>query len=122
MAASVADILIRDPEEAREVSRAANGRAMAATDVASELQRVPAFATWEGKGVDAALATNQRFRIDLASHGDDASAVGRAANIVADGMEKVQRDLRQTHWDAGDLGSIATSEMPNVSRCEAEIS
>jgi hypothetical protein len=104
MAASIADILRWDPEEAREVSRAANSRAMSATNVVSGLHRVPAFATWEGGGADAAFAANQRLHIDLATHGDDASAVGRAASIAADGMEKVQRDLRQLQWDAEDLG------------------
>lgn len=104
MAFSVADILRWDPEAARDVARAANGRAIAASDVATGLQRLPAFATWEGNGADSAYAANTRLRFDLEAHGEDATSVGRAAGTAADGMEKVQSDLRRLQWEAQDVG------------------
>jgi hypothetical protein len=104
MAASVADILRWDPEAARDVARAANGRATAASDVASGLHRLPAFATWEGNGADSAYAANTRLQFDLEAHREEATSVGRAAGTAADGMEKVQSDLRRLQWEAQDVG------------------
>jgi hypothetical protein len=106
MALSVADILRWDPESARDLGRAASSRAAAATDVADGLRRLPALASWEGHGADAASAANSRLQIDLRAHGQDATSVSRAAHRAADGMEQVQRDLRQLRFDAEDRGML----------------
>lgn len=100
---SVADILRWDPESARDVARAADGRAMAASDVSNGLRRLPAFGSWEGGAAEAANAANTVLQLDLHTHHEEATSLGRAATRAADGMEKVQRDLHQLCWDAEDL-------------------
>jgi hypothetical protein len=104
MPLSVADILRWDPEAARDVARAANGRAATASEVATGLQRLPASGTWDGDAADAAQSANTRLQTDLQDHYDEATSVGRAASNAADDMETVQRDLRQLQGDAEDLG------------------
>jgi hypothetical protein len=114
MALSVADILRWDPEAARDVFKAANSRALAATDVVGGLRRLPAFATWEGAGASAAGDANIRLQGDLASHSEEVADVGRAATQAANGMEKVQRDLRAIRYDAEDRGMLVNPASSRV--------
>lgn len=77
---------------------------MGLLEAASGLQRLPAFGTWQVDAAEAEWVANTRLQTDLGAHVDDATSVGRAAAGAADGIEKVQRDLRQLRWDAEDLG------------------
>jgi hypothetical protein len=102
--ASVAEILRWDAGAVGDVARAATARATAAADVAAGLQRLPAFATWEGDGADAAHVSVTKLRLSLHAHADEVTGVATAANTAAGGVEKVQSDLRRLMFDAEDLG------------------
>jgi hypothetical protein len=99
----VADIDRCSAESVRDVSHAARTRAAACFDAADGLARLPAFQTWVGQGAEAAAAAIQKARDDLDTHGEEAMTVARAGDVAADGIEKVQADLRRLIDEAHSL-------------------
>ena len=97
---SVADIDRWSPEAVRAVFHAAKVRAGVATTAADGLASLPAFQTWGGKGADAARDAVGKTRADLDAHGEEALAVARAADIAADGIENVKRQLNDLRAQA----------------------
>jgi hypothetical protein len=78
----------------RDVAAAARTRANACFDAADGLAKLPAFQTWQGDGGQAAAAAMEKARSELNTHGEEALTVAQAADTAADGVEKVQADLR----------------------------
>lgn len=94
MTLGVADIERWDPEAVREVFHAATARAASASDAASALANLPAFASWGGVAAGAARDAIGRTRVDLDAHADEARAVAQAAERAAQDIDKVRADLR----------------------------
>ncbi|BBU21647.1 hypothetical protein MYXE_14360 [Mycobacterium xenopi] len=81
----------------------ATARGQATLDVSRQLGSLAVFDTWEGQTAEARKHQNAQIRKDLDAHGNEALAVGRAANQAADGIENVQAKLRQLRADAAAL-------------------
>ncbi len=94
MVLSVADIERWNPDAVRDVFNAAHNRYEAARFAAEELGTLPAFQTWGGDAADAARQAIGKTRADLDSHGAEALAVAQAADQAADGIDDVQRRLK----------------------------
>jgi hypothetical protein len=94
MTLTAADIERWSAGSMRDVAHAAESRAKTCFDVADGLGRLPAFQTWVSQGAQAAGAAINKTRLDLEMHGEDALTVAKAADVAADGIEKVQADLR----------------------------
>jgi hypothetical protein len=92
---SVAEIERWSADSVKDVSDAAKRRATACFEAADGLGKLPAFQTWWGVGAKAAGAAIARARADLTTHGEEALTVARAADVAANGIEKVQADLRR---------------------------
>lgn len=90
---SVADIDRWDPQALREVFAGANEHAVIAANVADSLGQLPAFRDWGGLAEIAATEAIGQTRVDLNAHGQEAAAVALAADVAADGVEKVKSDL-----------------------------
>ncbi len=103
MTLSVADIDRWNAEAVREVFHVATARGQATLEVSRQLGSLAVFDTWEGQTADARKHQNAQIRKDLDAHGNEALAVGRAANQAADGIENVQAKLRQLRADAAAL-------------------
>jgi len=86
---TVAQIERWNPEDLREVFRAANGRALAVFDAAEAMTRLPALRSWEGETADAAREAAGRLRQDLDDHGRQAVLVAEAAGRAADQIERI---------------------------------
>ncbi|MDA3642356.1 hypothetical protein PFI50_23785, partial [Mycobacterium xenopi] len=103
MTLTVADIDRWNAEALREVFHVATARGQATLDVSRQLGSLAVFDTWEGQTAEARKHQNAQIRKDLDAHGNEALAVGRAANQAADGIENVQAKLRQLRADAAAL-------------------
>ncbi|HZU48265.1 MAG TPA: alpha/beta hydrolase family protein [Mycobacterium sp.] len=103
MTLSVADIDRWNAEAVREVFHVATARGQATLEVSRQLGTLAVFDTWEGQTAEARKHQNTQIRKDLDAHGNEALAVGRAANQAADGIENVQAKLRQLRADAAAL-------------------
>ncbi|EUA28022.1 hypothetical protein I553_9252 [Mycobacterium xenopi 4042] len=99
----MADIDRWNAEALREVFHVATARGQATLDVSRQLGSLAVFDTWEGQTAEARKHQNAQIRKDLDAHGNEALAVGRAANQAADGIENVQAKLRQLRADAAAL-------------------
>ena len=93
MVLSVAEIEQWDPEALREIFSGANTHAVISAEVADSLGQLPAFRVWGGMVADAATDAIGKTRVDLGMHGQEAATVARAADIAADGVQKVRDDL-----------------------------
>ncbi|MDI3314142.1 MAG: alpha/beta hydrolase [Mycobacterium sp.] len=117
MTLTVADIDRWNAEAVRAVFRAATARGQATLEVSRQLGSLAVFDTWEGKTGEARKHQNALIRKDLDAHGNEALAVGRAADRAADGIENVQAQLRQLRADATELhmwiDSLANKVVPS---------
>jgi pimeloyl-ACP methyl ester carboxylesterase len=100
---TVADIDRWSSEAVRAVFRAATERGQATLEVSRQLASLAVFDTWKGKTAEARKHTNASIRQDLDAHGNESLAVGRAADKAADGIDKVQAQLRGLRADAAEL-------------------
>lgn len=100
---SIAQIEAWRAGDVREVFHAARGIAEANQLASDGLATLPAFESWGGVAADAARDSNAQIRRDLDAFGREALAVARAADRAADGIEKVQADLRALRDDAHSL-------------------
>jgi hypothetical protein len=100
---TVADIDRWNPEAVREVFHVATARGQATLEVSRQLGSLAVFDSWEGQTAEARKHQNAQIRKDLDAHGNEALAVGRAADQAADGIENVQAKLRQLRADAAAL-------------------
>jgi len=100
---SIAQIEAWRAGDVREVFHAARGIAEANQLASDGLATLPAFETWGGVAADAARDSNAQIRRDLDVFGREALAVARAADRAADGIEKVQADLRALRDEAHSL-------------------
>jgi Alpha/beta hydrolase len=104
MTVSVADIDRWDSGDLREVFHATRSRAEAAAEASNGMARLPAFQTWGGDAADAAKDAIGKTRRDLDEHGNEALAVGRAADRAADQIEDVKSRLANLRERAHQLG------------------
>lgn len=100
MALTVADIQRWSAESVRDVFHAGQARAQSTLAVSRELSTLRVFDTWRGQAAAAAQHSIAQTRQDLDAHGREVLAVARAAETAADGIERIQRDLRQLGFDA----------------------
>ena len=100
---SIAQIEAWRAGDVREVFHAARGIAEANQLASDGLATLPAFEAWGGAAADAARDSNAQIRRDLDAFGREALAVARAADRAADGIEKVQVDLRALRDEAHSL-------------------
>lgn len=103
MTLSVVDIDRWSAEAVREVFHAAGARGQATLDASRELASLAVFDTWQGATADARRHANAAIRQDLDAHGNESLAVAWAAGEAADGIEKVQSELRTLRQDADAL-------------------
>ncbi|WIM89187.1 alpha/beta hydrolase [Candidatus Mycobacterium wuenschmannii] len=103
MTLTVADIDRWNSAAVREVFRAASARGQATLDAARQLGTLAVFDTWEGATAEARKHANAGLRVDLDAHGNEALAVARAAEQAADGIDRVQSELRALRHDAAAL-------------------
>jgi len=103
---TVADIERWNAGDVREFAEAGRARAAAATDAAEALKVLPAFATWGGTAADAARQAIGGTAQALDAHSDQALAAARAADTAADGIEKVQGELRNLEDEAASLRMV----------------
>ena len=104
MTLTVEEIDRWDAGAVREVAVAARTRAMAACDAAAGLSGLPCWTSWGGRAAGAARDAIARTRADLEAHAAEATAVADAAEHAADGIERVQSDLRFLRVEAALLG------------------
>lgn len=88
----------------RAVFHAATARGQATVEVSRQLSSLAVFDTWEGQTAAARKHHNALIRQDLDAHGNEALAVGAAAGKAADGIDKVQGELRRLRADAAEMG------------------
>jgi Alpha/beta hydrolase len=99
----VADIDRWSAEAVREVFHAAGARGQATLEASRQLSSLAVFDIWEGATAAARKHTNAAIRQDLDAHGNESLAVARAAGKAADGIERVQSELRSLRHDAAEL-------------------
>ncbi|MDI3314403.1 MAG: alpha/beta hydrolase [Mycobacterium sp.] len=104
MTLTVADIDRWSSDAVRAVFHAATARGQATLEVSRQLSSLAVFDTWEGQTAAARKHHNALIRQDLDAHGNEALAVGAAAGKAADGIDKVQADLRRLRADAAEMG------------------
>ena len=103
MVLSVADIDRWDPDAVFDVFRGARERAAVVTEASDGLGQLPAFSDWGGIAAQAAKDAVGKTRVDLDSHGEEATAVAEAAKRAADDVQKVKDDLTHLRADAASL-------------------
>ena len=103
MTLPVADIDRWNAESVRAVFHAANARGHITLEASRQLGALAVFDTWEGATAEARKHTNATIRQDLDAHGNESVAVARAAGKAADGIERVQSELRTLRRDAEEL-------------------
>jgi Alpha/beta hydrolase len=99
----VADIDRWSAESVRTVFRAADARGRATLEASRQLGGLAAFDIWKGATATARKHANAAIRQDLDAHGNESLAVARAARTAADGIERVQSELRTLRQDAAEL-------------------
>ncbi len=87
----------------RTVFHAANARGHATLEASRQLGSLAVFDTWAGATAEARKHANAVIRRDLDAHGNESLAVARAASRAADGIERVQSELRTLRRDAAEL-------------------
>jgi hypothetical protein len=104
VALTVADIDRSDSAAVRAVFHAATARGQATLEVSRQLSSLAVFDSWEGATAAARKHHNALIRQDLDAHGNEAIAVGRAAGRAAEGIDKVQAELRRLRADVAEMG------------------
>jgi hypothetical protein len=99
----VADIDRWNAESVRTVCHAANARGHATLEASRRLSALAVLDTWDGATAEARKHTNAAIRRDLDAHGNESLAVARAAGKAADGIERIQAELRSLRRDAAEL-------------------
>src|ERR1700748_3815964 len=94
MTLTVADIDRWSAESVRTVFNAATARGQATLEVSRQLSTLSVFDSWEGATAEARKHANASIRQDLDDHGNESLMVAQAAGSAADGIERVQSELR----------------------------
>jgi hypothetical protein len=99
----LADIDRWNAESVRTVFHVANARGCSNLEASRQLGALAVFDAWEGATAEARKHSNAAIRLDLDAHGNESLAVARAAAKAADGIERVQSELRTLRRDADEL-------------------
>lgn len=118
MTLTVAEIDRWSADAVREVFHAAGARGQANLDVSRQLGSLSVFDTWQGAAAEARQRRNALIRQDLDADGNESLAVARAAAKAADGIERVQSQLRRLGDDAAGLhmtiDALANTIVPSL--------
>lgn len=104
MSVSIADVRRWRSDTVREVFHVARGRSATMFAASRDLSTLSVFDTWEGVAATAAGHALAQTRQDLDAHGEEVLAVALAAGKAADGIDRVQQELRDLQNDAENAG------------------